>query len=296
MEQSKVFIIIPNWNLKDDTIVCVQYVLAGSYAHQRVVVVDNGSSDGSALAIADHFGETIDLIENRENVGFAAGVNTGIRHALAQGADWVLVLNNDTIVAPDMIERLMAVANRRPDVGILSPAIFYYDQPDQVWRLGDRHPRWSPIPFKVSSRALRAGEDILPVDYVTGCGMLIRRDVFLTIGLFDQGYFMYYEDADFCRRAKQAGFSIACVPDARMWHKVSGSTREEVSHQLYLKTRYRVRFYRRHYSLLAWGYLVLNVLWTVLTYALKGDMETIRACVKGFHHGWRFGIDSKPVQ
>jgi GT2 family glycosyltransferase len=288
MERPKVFIIIPNWNLKDDTIACVESVLAGGYTPQRVTVVDNGSSDGSASAIADRFGKSIDLIANKTNMGFAAGVNVGIRHALAHDADWVLLLNNDIVIAPDMVERLMAVASRRPDIGILGPAIFYYDQPDRVWRLGDRHPRWSPIPLKVSAKALQTGVEVLPVDYVTGCGMLIRRQVFFTVGLFDPGYFMYYEDADFCRRAIRAGFSIVCVPAARMWHKISGSTRGDVSHQRYLRTRYRVRFYRHHCSLLALGYLSLSVLWTMLASALKGDREAVWACAQGFYHGWRY--------
>jgi len=288
MRQPKVFIIILNWNLKDDTIACVRSVLAGSYSYQRVVVVDNGSSDRSVEAIAEYFGKTIDLIVNEKNVGFAAGVNKGIQYALAQGADWVLILNNDTIVAPDMLEQLMAVAIRYPNIGILGPAIFHYDQPNRVWRLGDRHINWVPIPFKISAKALQAGEKILPVNYVTGCGMLIRKEVFHAIGMFDEGYFMYYEDADFCRRAERAGFSIVCVPTARMWHKVSGSTHGKVSYQCYLKTRSRIRFYRRHYSLLAWCFLVLNILWSILIEILRGNKEMVWAYVKGFYHGWRF--------
>jgi len=290
MGESKVFIIIPNWNLKDDTIICVRSVLAGSYAQQRVVVVDNGSSDGSVEALSEHFGEAIDLIVSCENIGFAAAVNLGIRYALSQGADWVLILNNDTTVAPDMLEQLMAVATSRPDIGILGPAIFYYNQPDRVWHLGDRHPSWSPIPFRISANILQTEKGILPVNYVTGCGMLIRREVFQTIGMFDEGYFMYYEDADFCRRAEQAGFSIACVPAARMWHKVSGSTRGDISYQLYLKTRSRVRFYRRHYSLVSLGYLILNILCSILIEAFKGNKKTVRAYIKGFYHGWRLNL------
>ncbi|MEM4202701.1 MAG: glycosyltransferase family 2 protein [Candidatus Methanomethylicaceae archaeon] len=292
----KVFVVVLNWNLKDDTIACIESVLASSYKPASVIVVDNGSLDGSAAYIADHFGKSIDLIVNETNMGFAAGVNVGIRHALAHNADWILLLNNDAIIAPDMIEQLMAVADCRPDIGILGPAIFYYDQPDRVWRLGDRHPGWSPIPFKISERVLRKGNEILPVDYVTGCGMLIRRQVFSSIGLFDPSYFMYYEDADFCRRAKQAGFSIVCVPAAKMWHKISGSTRTNISYQYYLKTRSRVHFYRRHYSLLALGYLILYIIWTILAYTFKGDGKVIRACIKGFYHGWRIGRDKEPTE
>ncbi|HXF69363.1 MAG TPA: glycosyltransferase family 2 protein [Thermoflexus sp.] len=288
MARPKVFVVILNWNLKDDTIACVESVLSSSYTPQGVVVVDNGSSDGSASAIANRFGERVVLLANQANVGFAAGVNVGIRYALAQGADWVLLLNNDTIIAPDMIERLIAAADRYPDIGILAPVIFYHDRPSQIWQLGAQHRRWLPIPFRVSAKALRSEKDLLPVDYVTGCGMLIRRDVFLTIGLFDPSYFMYYEDADFCRRAVKAGFSIGCVPAARMWHKVSRSTRGDVSRKYYLKTRYRVQFYRHHYSLAAWIYLTMSVLGTMLVTALRGEGKAAWACARGFYHGWRF--------
>jgi hypothetical protein len=295
MDQSKVFVVILNWNLKDDTISCVESVLRGRYAQQRVVVVDNGSQDGSVLALASRFGETIDLLANEENVGFARGVNVGIRHALAQGADWVLLLNNDTVIAPDMIERLVAVGNRRSDVGILAPTIFYYDQPDRVWRLGDRHCRWLPIPLKVSTKALKTGNEVLPVDYVTGCGMLIRRQVFSTIGLFDPRYFMYYEDADFCRRAAKAGFAIVCVLAARMWHKISHSTRGDVSQQHYLRTRHRVQFYRHHYSLPAWIYSALGTLWMILKDLLKGNGRAAWADARGFYHGWQCGVADRPT-
>jgi GT2 family glycosyltransferase len=286
MDEPRVFVVILNWNLKNDTIACVNSVLASSCKRLRVVVVDNGSQDGSATAFAEHFGETIDLIINEENLGFAKGVNVGIQHVLAQDADWVLLLNNDTIIAPDMIEQLMAVADGRPDVGILAPAIFYHDQPERVWRIGDRHYRWLPIPVKVPARELKVRE-MLPVDFVTGCGMLIRRQVLSTIGLFDPKYFMYYEDADFCWRAAKAGFAILCVPAARMWHKVSRSTWEDVSHQRYLKHLHRVQFYRRRYSSLAWLYLIPNTLWVMFRDLVRGNGQAAWACARGFYDGWR---------
>lgn len=285
MELPKVFVVILNWNLKDETIACIESVLASSYPPQRVIVVDNGSSDGSVSAIINRFGKAIDLIANEENLGFAEGVNVGIRYALAHGAEWILLLNNDTIIAPDMIEQLMAATDFQANIGILAPAIFRYDQPGRIWRLGDWHPKWSPIPFRVPAWVLRKRKTILPVDYVTGCSMLIRREVFSTIGLFDPGYFMYYEDADFCLRATRTGFSIICVPTARMWHKISGSTRANVSYQRYLRTRSRVRFYRHNYSVIAIGYLTLSTIGMILVNVLKGNWKAVKAYVQGFYQG-----------
>jgi GT2 family glycosyltransferase len=294
VNQPTVFVVILNWNLKEDTISCAESVLAGSYARQQVIVVDNGSQDGSVSAITSHFGEAIDLIVNEENLGFARGINVGIRHALAQGADWILVLNNDTVIAPDMVEQLMAAASRRADVGILAPTIFYYDQPDRVWRIGDRHYRWLPFPLRVPARKLKT-QEVLPVDYVTGCGMLIRRRVFSTIGLFNPQYFMYYEDADFCRRATKAGSVILCVAAARMWHRVSHSTQRSVSRQRYLRTRYRVQFYRHHYSFPSWIYLILSTPWVILRDLLRGDGQAALACARGFYYGWWPDMADEPV-
>lgn len=287
--QPLVFVIILNWNLKDDTVSCIESVLGSSYPFYRVVVVDNGSQDGSVSTISSRFGERIDIIVNKTNIGFAAGINIGIQYALDKGADWVLLLNNDTVVAPDMIAQLMEIgtATREFGVGILGPAIYYYNQPNKVWRLGDWHPKWLPFPIKIPGVILLIKQKAFPVDYLTGCGMLIRREVFLKIGLFDHRYFMYYEDADFCLRAKRAGFSLLCVPTAKMWHKVSKSTCENIGYRLYLRTRYRTQFYKLCYSWPAWIYLILSVGLMAFRQAIKGNYNLARYCLVGFHHGWQ---------
>lgn len=289
MTQPTVFVIILNWNLKDDTIACVESVLASSYSPYQVVVVDNASTDGSVSDILAHFGEKVDLIVNETNVGFAAGVNVGIRYALDKGADWILLLNNDTIIASDMVAQLIkaAVSTQESRVGILSPIIYYYDQPNKVWRIGDWHPRWSPIPIRIPSVVLRIKQKPFFVDYVTGCGMLIQKEVFHKVGLFDPNYFMYYEDADFCLRARKAGFSLLCVPTAKMWHKVSKSTYKNIGYQQYLRTRYRVQFYKLHYSWIAWLYVILSIWLMICRQVLKGNFTLAHYYLKGFYHGWR---------
>ncbi len=284
MVRPRVFAVVLNWNLRDDTIACVESVLASSYSRLSVIVVDNASTDDSVEVIRDHFGDKVELLTNHQNVGFAAGVNVGIQRALAGGADWVLLLNNDTVIAADMVERLVTSAARVKGAGILAPAIFYHDSPHKLWRLGDRQLSWMPIPVPVT----RMGNaDVIPVDYVTGCGMLIRREVFSAIGLFDSSYYMYYEDADFCRRARQAGFGIACIPAARMWHKVSKSTQRNIYRQRYLKSRYRMQFYKRNYSPVAWSYVGLSAVWMVALDLLRGKWEAARAEIQGMVDGWR---------
>jgi GT2 family glycosyltransferase len=290
MDHPEIFVVILNWNLKDDTIACVNSVLAGSYSCQRVVVVDNGSWDGSTSALTNYFGEAIDLIVNEENLGFAKGINVGIRRALAQGAKWVLLLNNDTVIAPDMVEQLMNVADCQLDVGILAPAIFYYDQPDRVWRLGDRRYAWLPIPLKVPTRELKAGKT-LSIDYVTGCAMLVKREVWQRIGLLDERFFMYYEDADFCQRAASAGYKVMCVTQAKVWHKVSVSSARVPSITRYRSAKSKVLFFRQYRHgpsrRLTDLYLVGDAVRTWVHDILSGNKHLVRHHWAGFIEGWQ---------
>ena len=170
------YVVTLNWNLSDETIVCVESVLAARVAQERVVIVDNGSTDNSVAVFAAHFGSVLHLIRNEQNLGFAGGMNTGIRYALERGAASVLLLNNDTVIHQTMVEALLAADEALDEPGVLGPAIYYYDNPERLWRLGDvRHP-CLPMPLTVRSNS-RSLPDSAPlqVDYVTGCGMLVRR-------------------------------------------------------------------------------------------------------------------------
>ena len=247
MSHPNVFVVIPNWNLKEDTMSCVESVLAGNYPVQRIVVVDNGSRDGSPGALSDRFGNEIDQIVHSDNLGFAKGTNAGIRHALAQGADHVLLLNNDTVVDTELVERLVEVLDQDTTTAVLGPAIYYYDDPKRFWRLGAVRQRWVPVPREIGRDSLDTGQFPAPfdVDYVTGCAMLVPAGIFETVGLLDESFFMYYEDADFCQRVRDAGHRITVVPQARVWHKVSASTKSHSPWAAYHRSRNRVIFYSR---------------------------------------------------
>ena len=283
------FAVILNWNLKEDTIECVNSILKGNWVPEEIIVVDNGSDDGSPEALLECFGNHIKLIVNERNLGFAKGMNVGIRYALDKGARWILLLNNDVIVAEDMIKKLLKVAEgeKGQRFGILAPAILHFDEPEKLWKLGDIDVGILPLPLKLRPGLWKKGEEIIPVDYVTGCGMLVKREVFSAVGLFDERYFMYYEDADLCRRAAKAGFLIGCVTTARMWHKVSRSAGKDTHRQRYLKARYRVLFYRTHYHFSSWLYLVLSAFLTALRDIAKGNFQEALAYIKGFWHGWK---------
>jgi hypothetical protein len=216
-----VWIVVLNWNRPLDTLACVASLHELDYPAFHILVVDNGSTDESVELFEELAG--IDLLANKENLGFAAGNNEGIQYALERGADYVLLLNNDTTVSPPLLSRMVEVAQTDPGIGLVGPVIYYSDRPDQVWFAGMR--------FRHGLYVVRRGLHLTPplnpieeVDFISGCGMLVSRQTWEQIGLFDPRFFMYYEDLDLCVRAKEAGYRIVCATQAYMWHALSAST------------------------------------------------------------------------
>ena len=241
------YVIVLNWNLPWDTIACVRSLQRGLLAGSAVIIVDNASSDDSLRQFGEVFGDQVMVVALESNRGFAGGMNAGIEAALQAGAGSVLLLNNDTIADADMIPRLREAAVTLPRAGILGPAIYYYDAPARLWQAGTRRSALLPVPVNLGGAALRRARGRpLRVDAVTGCAMLVRREVFLRIGPLDSRYAMYYEDADFCYRARAAGFEIWCVPQARMWHRVSLSARQVPQATRAIAAWGRARFYRQY--------------------------------------------------
>ncbi len=292
MSLTPMYVVILNWNLKDETIACAESVLAAGVPESRIVLVDNGSTDDSPEVLSARFGQSLSLVRLEKNQGFVGGMNCGIQHALDQGAVSVLFLSNDTVIAPDMMEVLSSAAATLEQADILGPAIYYYDDPQRLWAIGGIWHRWLPMPVEI-----RPGPRTLPdaapfrLDYVTGCAMWVRRHVFEKIGLLDTRYFAYYEDADFCRRAREAGFTIWGVPRARMWHKVSLTTQRDKPLYRYLRARNQIRFYREHVhgfqAALREGYLLAKLAMTMLGDIRHGDWRLIGPLWKGTLDGYR---------
>jgi hypothetical protein len=234
---SSLFAVVLNWNNYQDTKECVDSLLNSSINLAGIVLVDNASTDGSPEKLKREFKDKayIHFINNPMNYGFAKGVNVGIRFALESGADYVFLLNNDALVSTDCIEKLYEALASIPNGGIAGPRIFYYKEPQKIWA-GESY--FSPIKLGIYSpqknkidRGL--SEEIKEVSFVTGCAMLIKREVFESIGLFDEDYYFYNEDVDFCLRTLKAGFKILHVPSAKVWHKI-GSTSESRTSEFYM--------------------------------------------------------------
>jgi GT2 family glycosyltransferase len=210
----RVGIVVLNYRGVADTIACVES-LVGLDVDARVIVVDNGSGDGSARRLADVSG--IELIVNDTNLGFAAGNNVAIERLLEAGVEYVWVLNNDTRVAPDSLRELLAVAGAAPSVGAVGAVIYDIAHEERVLTWGGGSVgRWTG-----RTRDARSGDD--RVDYLTAAALLLRAEALRQVGLFDTRYFFTWEDVDLCTRLRAHGWAIAVAERARVWHRWGGT-------------------------------------------------------------------------
>jgi len=211
--------VVVNWNGWADTVVCVASLLEQAYARLRVLVVDNGSTDDSVARIRAAFPQ-VDLIETGENLGFACGSNAGIRQALADGAELVWLLNNDTVVPPDTCAKLVAKAAQEPRAGVIGSVLYYMHNPAkmQAWGGGDL------IVWLGWSTHFTAPTALGPKSYLTFASAMIRREVLLRVGVLYEGFFMYSDDADYGLRVTAAGYGMAVAEDTAVLHKEGGST------------------------------------------------------------------------
>jgi GT2 family glycosyltransferase len=240
-------VVLVNYNGLEDTRKCLRSLRQVAYSPLSVVVVDNASREDPTPALRREFPEC-HLVRNPVNGGWAGGNNAGAVYALERGADQVLLLNNDTVVSPRLAHALLAAA--RPELGILGPVIYFMDEPDEVMTDGclfnrPRAPGFfqrKPVPLD------RAGSPrVTDVDIVNGCAMMIGAHVFRRIGLIDERFFLIHEEADFCLRARQAGFRCGVLDEGLVWHKGSSSFKRTGSRlQRYYDTRNLYLLLKKH--------------------------------------------------
>ena len=217
----RVVAVVLSWNGREDTLACLESLLG-----VETIVVDNGSVDGSADAVADRF-PAVELIRAGVNLGFAAGNNVGIRRALDEGADWVVLVNNDATVSDTFVAAVTATAERQPDAGVLAGKVYVTEPPDTLWYAGGSfEPR-----LGYSGRVRGAGkrddgsyDAEVDVDWGTGALLAVSREAIDRAGLLDEELFAYMEDVDWCLRIRDAGLRVVFAPSIQAWHRVSAST------------------------------------------------------------------------
>lgn len=263
---SKVSIILLNWNGYNDTFECLNSLQKVENKNIEIILVDNGSDNDDYLKFEDIYPD-IKVIRSKTNLGFSGGNNLGIKYALDQGADFILLLNNDTVVESDFITNLLLVFEREKNVGIVAPQINYFDEPQKIWSEGGYVSKLRASGFAYSDKF----EDISNTDYeqkqfVSGCCMLIKREVFNKVGAFDNEFFLYLEDVDLCVRTIKSGYNIFVSHKSKIYHKVSNSTiKNYTALPLYYVTRNRLYFIKKNYPL----YILYSTIYLSSTMILK---------------------------
>lgn len=222
MTNPRVYIIILNWNGLKDTVECLESLRKITYSNYEVIVVDNGSKGNDAQALDEKFGDYVRLIRNDRNYGYAGGNNIAIRYVVDDSApDYFLILNNDTIVAPDFLDQMIKVAESDASIGILGPKVYYYNFPNRLQSTGARINMRTGQTSLIGVKQIDNGQydTQQEVDYVSGCCLLVRKELIQKVGLFDESYFCYWDETDYCARVREAGYKIVYIPESKIWHK-----------------------------------------------------------------------------
>ncbi len=235
--QSFVYAIIVTWNSRRDIQACLRDLFASREVQLGVVMVDNGSTDGTLDLVAKEFPNVV-LLKNSENLGFAEGNNIGIHYALEQGAEYVFLLNADAFVEPDTLKQLLGTADADSTVGMVGPSIVSYFDHTHVYQ--GAHISLDEVDT-VEVQGTRRGA-AFETDYVPGCAVLARATAVRYVGMLDTEYFSYWEDADWGLRCRRAGQRVVIAPDASVRHKGTldqVSTKSDLALYLYVRNRYR---------------------------------------------------------
>jgi len=287
--QPVVVIIVLNWNKPADTLTCLRSLAQVTYPHRQVIVVDNGSTDDSVARIRATYPD-VTLIETGANLGYAGGNNVGIRHALAHGADFTCILNNDVIVEPGFLEPLVAVAAECGGQRVVTPMICEMGRPDRIWALGGGLNWRSGSPTRLQAGEPR--EDWLTrapyeVDFAPGTAFLAPRTAWETVGLMDEAFFLYFEETDWCVRARRMGFTMIAVPASCVWHEVEAASGRRSPQVTYYMTRNVLRFLQRNLPLRRRLGPMVRVLLLAHLQALSdvrhGETQRARARLRGVY-------------
>lgn len=292
MHKAHIFTVILNTNRRDDTLACLEALHQSTYKRHTIIVLDNASTDGSVEAIAAAFPQ-VEIIHLKENKGYAGNNNVGIAAAIAQGADWVYVLNEDTLQTPDCLDHLLAVGESDPNIGIVGPMVYHADNPDVIQSAGgwiDHH--WQAGHKGQNDPDQGQFAEPHPVAWVSGCAIMVRREVIEQLGMLDEHFFYYWEETEWCVRTKRAGWKIMHVPQARLWHKGVQIDYRPGPNVAYYNTRNYLLMLHKHEApatvrLRAW----YRILRTYASMSIKPERKTNRearqAMVQGMGDFWR---------
>jgi GT2 family glycosyltransferase len=281
--EPKVFVILLNWNGWRDTVECLRSLEELTYPNYLILVVDNGSTDDSVARIHEGYPEVL-LIETGQNLGFSGGNNVAIRYALERGADYVWLLNNDSIVDPHGLSAMVEVAEANPKIGAVGSVLYEMNQKDKIQAYGGgRIHLWLGM-----SRHVLAPIPDDNLGYIIGASLLARRPLIEDIGLLDDSFFMHWEDTDYAFRMRAAGWKLAVAPEARVWHKSPlAPAKKSPTIYTYFNTS-AVQFFKR-YASLPLVPIFIGAGLRFLKQVAQRDWQRAKAVWRGVLAGWSGG-------
>ena len=263
----KVFIIIVNWNGESDTLECLESLKNNDYPNYEVVIIDNGSKE--KFQVSD---PKIKVIYNKKNLGFSGGSNVGIKYALENKADYILLLNNDTVVSNNFLSKMVKVAESDNNYGIIGPKIYFPDS-KKIWFAGGKinwlYNKGTMRGFNEIDHNQYDKPEIQETDYITGCCALVKREVVEKIGLMPEEYFLYYEDTDWSLSAQKHGYKCVFAPEAVIYHKGSKSTVAESSSYIYYHIRNGLILAKKYAPWYIKPFVYLDIIWRIKKQLIK---------------------------
>jgi len=285
--RSLVYVIILNWNGWRDTLECLTSCQKIIYPNYRVLVVDNGSTDGSEAVIRERFPD-VEMLQTGENLGFAGGCNSGIRYALDRQARYIWLLNNDTVVEPNALQALVSIMEADESIGMTGSKILYHDSPEVIWFAGGIIDWQKGDTGHTGQGETDRGQydHVREVDYITGCSLMAGRGMIEEVGLMDEQFFLYFEETDWCLRAGKLGYKSVYVPESVIYHKESATTGSRSPLYYYYFVRNRLVFLKMHKMFRNWPLRIIKDLKLVLRICLLEDRKRrkLSALVKAYSH------------
>ena len=240
-------VILVNWNSHVDTISCIESLGRSSHRNLAIIVVDNGSNEVSVQQLKSQK-QDFKLILLPENTGFTGGNNVGISYAQSLNADYIFILNNDTLVEQNCIARLLSTAESDPTLGVVTPKILFYPETNLIWSAGTSF-NWRilmGLNLGYKKKDSNIYDAPLKLEYAVGCALLVKNSALKDAGMFTEDYFATWEDVDFGLRVRACGYQIAYEPTAIVWHKESSSAGGTNNPQyVYYQTRSAIIFKSR---------------------------------------------------
>ena len=281
--------IILNKDRKKDSLECLASLEKNAYPKHKVIFLDAGSGDGSVEAVRASY-PAAQIVSLQNNKGYAGNNNVGIQLALEQGADWVFLLNDDVVLDATCLARLVEVGESDSRIGIVGPMVYHHNEPTIIQSAGGLLGRyWESI--HLAKNEADTGQHPAPhaVEWLSGCAIMVRRQVIEQVGMLDERFFAYWEETEWCLRAAKSGWRIMHVPQAKLWHKDVQRNYAPSPAFTYYNTRNRFLMYAKHKAPLpVWLHAWQQTLRTLISWTVKPKW---RAMHRHRNAMWRGMID-----